>query len=306
MKPATTYASRALSGWLLVGLIVGGWWTASCGSEEAPSETAPGAPAITCELGTAPVELAALAEASGATWIDSAWGSGWLLVADTGHEGRLVLLSLEGEELVTDKLPLDEGAGDDIEGLSLNPAGDVVALTSDGALRAWTLMPDGPVLSRMAYPISDDPDWVCADDDDDCPDFEGLCLDPAPEAGGCAGFAASKRRGKLVCVRELDGGYTLDPQITVTVGEPGELSACDYEPEAPHRLLVGANDHGDSALWEVRSPRDPTQATAHLLNVTGPERQEAIAFGPDGQVLLVGDNQEPDVAAAPLALVRCQ
>ena len=105
---------------------------------------------------------------------------------------------------------------------------------------------------------------------------------------------------------DTGAGYGLDPTRTVNVGEPGEPSGCDYELDAPHRLLVGLNNHGDNALLEVRSPRDLGRHEVVSLAVVGPERQEAIAFGPDGLTLLVGDNQEAEVEDSPVSAALCQ
>lgn len=265
-------------------------------------------PALSCVTAEAPLDTLPVTEASGAVWVSSPLGEGWLVVSDAGHQGAVALVPADGSEVQRFSLPLDEGTGDDVEGLSVAPDGQVVALTSGGYLRKWLLSEQGPVLSQLAQPISEDPFWRCEDPEDaNCePDYEGLCLDPEPTVGACAGFAVSKARGLLVCLVASGATYAVDPDRAITVGEPDGLSGCDYEVVPPHRLVVVGNDQSDGRIWEVRSPRDLAQAEVRPLGIAGPEGQEAAAFGPDGLLLLIADTQDPEEEAAPVRAAQCQ
>ncbi|MEC9072627.1 MAG: hypothetical protein VX938_09625, partial [Myxococcota bacterium] len=241
-------------------------------------------------------------------WVSEASIEGWFVVSDAGHGGDAVWISPGGDEVQEVSLPLDEGAGDDLEGLGFTPDGHLVALTSGGYLRKWMFSQGEPVISLLAQPISDDPFWRCDDPEKaNCdPDYEGLCLDPSPRSGSCAGFAVSKERGLLVCLVPSGASYVVDDERTITVGEPGQLSGCSYELESPHRLIAAGNDKADGRIWEVRSPRDLDRLEIRPLGVTGPDGQEAAAFGPDGLLLLIGDTQDPEETAAPTGAAQCQ
>ena len=133
------------------------------------------------------------------------------------------------------------------------------------------------------------------------PNFEGLCLDPAPIDGGCAGFAVSKARGQLVCVRAGADGYRLDPAVTIAVTDGnvdhpdlGPLSGCSFEAGPPHRLVVAGNAFTGSTLWEVTGYRAPAAAVVTELPFTGAPNQEAILFFGRGVLASFGDLQGLD------------
>jgi len=271
-------------------LLLAALCAAACAEEveEAPSPPQP----LACVPSTFTIKTLELPEASGAAWVSSGLGDGWLIVADHGNDGRAVLLGEEASVLAELNLPLDEGAGDDIEGLAWSNQDRLVGLTSSGYIRQWSLESDPPQLVQLAQAISGDPLWTCDALDNNCgPNWEGLCLDPAPEAGGCAGFAVSKTLGELVCLRTEGASYVLDPSVRIEVTKDGRLSGCDYELTSPHRLIVAGNDQSQNKLWEISSPRDPEAADAEKLEIEGTLNQEAIAFSPDGRLLSFGDEE---------------
>jgi len=263
---------------------------ASCTDEpeEAPSLPQP----LSCIASTFPLKTLEMPEASGAAWVSSVHGDGWVVVADHGNEGRASLLGIDGSILAEFDLPLDLGAGDDLEGLAWSSADRLVGLTSSGYIRQWTLATSPPQLVQLAQAISADPQWICDAQENNCgPNWEGLCLDPSPEPDGCVGFAVSKALGELVCLRESGASYTLDPFVRIKVTKEGRLSGCDYELEPPHRLIAAGNDEAQSKVWEITSSRTPEEADSEKLEIEGTLNQEAVSFGPEGALLSFGDEE---------------
>jgi hypothetical protein len=289
-----------------VALLLGCLGLGSCTDEVTPAVPEPVA-SLSCVPSTFITKKLDLPEASGAVWVESALGTGWLVGADNGNDGEVVLLGEGGAILAGFNLPLDEAAGDDLEGLAWSPSGRLVGLTSAGYLRQWDLDAGGPQLAQLAQAISSDPDWACAPQESNCgPNWEGLCLDPAPEEGGCAGFAVSKKRGELVCVRASGSGFVLDPQVRIDVTGKDQLSGCDYMLEAPHALVVAGNDEAENGLWVIDDPRNPLKASAHALEIGGTLNQEAVAFGPDGLMLSFGDEELVTGEGSAIVAFFCQ
>ena len=298
---------KGLSAWRLsLVMLLGSLGLASCTDEITPAELEP-EPTLSCVPSTFITKKLDLPEASGAVWIESALGTGWLVGADNGNDGKVVLVGQGGAILAELNLPLDEAAGDDLEGLAWAPSGRLVGLTSAGYLRQWDLEASGPKLSQLAQAISSDPDWACGPQESNCgPNWEGLCLDPAPEDGGCAGFAVSKKRGELVCVRASGSGYVLDPELRIDVTGKNELSGCDFMLEAPHALVVGGNDEADNGLWAIVGHRQPHEASVHALEIGGTLNQEAVAFGPQGTLLSFGDEELVTGEGSAIVAFFCQ
>ncbi len=248
-----------------------------------------------------------LPEASGAALIDPV-GSGILLVADSGNAGRALVIDLANSQSRELVLPLGDGAGDDLEGLERAPDGRIFGLTSSGYLRAWSPAADTDGLGQPFGPsaggftlvlgpvaVSDDPAWVCDPFGVNCAaNYEGLCLHPAPAAlapTACAGWAASKARGELVCLRADGAGYRLDPATRIPVTEPDRLSGCAYEPGPPYRLVAAGNLYAASALWEV-SLDAAGVATVSEFQERGAGNQEAVILLPGGAMQSYGDAQD--------------
>lgn len=264
---------------------------------------------LVCVPETLGAERLDMPEASGAAWVDNALGTGWLVVADSGNDGAGALLDAVNFQTLPVDFPLDPGAGDDVEGLALAPSGRVVGLASPGYIREWSAEPSGLVLTRLAAAVSSDPDDLCDPQGGNCAaNFEGLCLHPAPPAGAaCAGFAVSKARGQLACLALTGDGYRIDAAHTIAVGDPDQLSGCDYELEPPHRLVVAGNLFALSAIWEVRGADAPETAEVVALPLTGAANQEALAFGPGGLLISFGDTQGfGGSLTSPMVGFRCQ
>lgn len=293
---------------------------ATPGDGDGDLDTAP-APIDTVGVGPGPLsaceEVGALVwldlpEASGAARLDAA-GDRVVIVADSGNRGRALILDGASGTAVATTLPVDDGVGDDVEGLARAPDGRIIGLTSAGWFREWR--PEGEALAvvRAAYRGTDAAGYSCDGLRVNCgANYEGLCLDPAPVAGGCAGFAVAKARGQLVCVRAGADGYRIDPSVIIPVSDGntahpdmGPLSGCSVEPDEPYRLIVAGNAFTGSALWEVAGYRDPATAVVTELPYTGAPNQEAVLFVADHAFASFGDLQtlEP---RSPQASFRCR
>ncbi len=247
----------------------------------------------------------ALEEASGAAWIDTSLGTGWVAVSDKGGAVLLEADILDASEL---ELPLGQGGSKDLEGLAIGANGWLYALASSGTLRAWQITSTLALTALPPTALTGDADWSCEEGvAKNCgPDWEGLCLDPAPGDAPCVGWAASKAHGQLVCLEAEGAGLRLEPETLLSVAPEGQLSGCAYELEAPHRLLVAQNGEGLSALSQVRGHRTPGEATVLPLGLLGAERQEAIAFGPEGALLSLGDGGPEGGDTSPVRRFSCQ
>ncbi len=235
-------------------------------------------------------------EASGATILPVEAGGRILVVGDSGNYGKAVMVQ-EGTWTVTSLvLPLDEDASDDLEGLSLAPDGRILGLTSSGWLRAWQWSGEGFTSLGPATVIAPDqlPNDKCPPKGVNCgPNYEGLCLHPAPGDAPCDGFAVAKAEGLLHCVAfDDEGRLRVLPLETISVGQPDWLSGCSFEPQPPHRMVVAGNLYSDAKLWEVRGYDSPASATVSELPFHGEQfNQEAVVFTRGGLLLSIGDTQ---------------
>ncbi len=222
-----------------------------------------------------PFEFIDLPEASGAANL----GAGrYLVVADSGHSGQALVVDHQTGAATPVTLPLGSGAGDDIEGLEAAPDGRIFGLTSAGFLRAWRVevTTDGPSAELVFGPVavSAAAEWACDPLGVNCgPNYEGLCLHPAPSEGDCAGWAASKALGELVCLRSSGDGFVIDPSVRRVVLPADQLSGCAFAPDAPHRLFVAGNVYSGDQLYEVLADRMEPR-------VTGAANQEAVLVLP--------------------------
>src|SRR5262249_40606412 len=136
------------------------------------------------------------------------------------------------------KLPLGDGAGDDLEGIALG-GGVLWGLTSAGWMRFWfgdLSLDGGP------YAISDEATFTCAADGVNCgKNYEGLCLHPSAGPAGILGFAASKADGRLWClVADARGKMVIDPHCSIPVAPRDALADCAFSPDGKI-LLAGGN-----------------------------------------------------------------
>lgn|GEM_PF-1445286 len=265
------------------------------------AEVTLGPPTLGCR-GTSQDGWLPLPEASGALRFPDGDS---LIVSDSGNDGFAVLLGADGV-MKTVRLPLDgptnaqTGAhtDDDLEGLDLGLGGKIYALTSAGWVRSWTRAGIAFTLDGASYPISDDETFACATRAVNCgPNYEGLCLRSgasAPTAvGSCDGYAASKARGELVCLRWDDAGrLAVVPEKTITLGlEVDVLSDCAFLPRAEGQeadvILLAGNLFSGSAVWLWRE----ADGTLLPTPIAGAANQEALLDRGAGGFWSLGDLQ---------------
>jgi hypothetical protein len=243
----------------------------------------------------------ALAEASGAVWVEPSFGlpAHLVVVSDSGNRGDFAVLdAASGGQLAAGRLPLERGVTDDLEGLARS-GGVYYALASNGYLRHYRRAGASRFeLTVPAYPL---PGASCRSPRaNNCGrDFEGLCLaDPLP-ASGCVGFAASRAEGELVCLERGEGGRlrpALDRSIRFAL--PMTLSDCNIAPAAAgHALHAVTNALGANLLYRVRGWRDSARAKVELLPARAGGFIEAVAAGPSGAIYRFSDT-----GAAPSAM----
>jgi hypothetical protein len=258
-----------------------------------------------------PVDLAAcragtpdwlpLPEASGAARLSK---GRYIVVADSGNEGRALIVDESQGTSTAIALPLGEGAGDDLEGLDVSPDGRLFGVTSAGWLRAWRIEGDLATLVLGPVAVSDDADWCCGAFQVNCgPNYEGFCLHPEPTqafSDGCEGWLVSKAKGELVCLRQEGESYRADPSVRHPVAPQNQLSGCAYEPTPPYRLVVAANVYSGDRLWEVG------EDDMEQLPETGAGNQESV-LGLEGDLnwsnIDSSRRQTITIAATPNAVV---
>jgi hypothetical protein len=231
-----------------------------------------------------------LREASGAAWVPASHGlpDHIIVVGDSGTQGAFAVIdAASGVNLGAGRLPLGVGVRDDLEGFT-HHRDRFHALASNGYLRDYRR--SGAFAFELIgepYPIH--PDLVCGPGQANCRyDFEGLCLAPGP-GEGCAGYAASRKRGVLVCVTaRADGRLVADPSRVLRVSFPQLLSGCDIDPDGD-LLYAGNNGLGNNAVVRVHGWREPGTARLEPLGPAGAGFGEAIAVGPGGAVYRFSD-----------------
>jgi hypothetical protein len=243
-----------------------------------------------CQAAKFATELA-LPEASGAVWVEASFGlpAHIVVVSDSGNRGSFAVIdAASGAELASGNLPIDKKVSDDLEGFA-RAGGTYYALTSGGYMRHYRRTgADRFELAVPGYPLTG---ATC-----DSPrrgncghDFEGLCLaDPLP-ASGCAGFAASRRSGELVCLQAGAGGR-LRPDLgqTIRVALPMTLSDCNIGKSGA--LYAATNGFGANSLIRVAGWREPSKARALPLRGHATGFIEAVAAGPGGEIVRLSDS----------------
>src|SRR5690606_8427586 len=117
--------------------------------------------------------------------------------------------------------------------------------------------------------------------------WEGLCLLPrVPAAGQCAGFAASKRDGQLVCLVWQDDRLAADPTRVIPVTHGEALSGCTI---AGDRLFAGTNLVDTSKVYRVTGCAAPATAKVEVVGRLGSGFPEAIAATTDGALYRFSD-----------------
>ena len=140
------------------------------------------APPISCKRVDFPRTIP-IKEASGATYVGATGKrpASVLVVGDSGTRGALLRLDpRSGRVQYSGRLPLDNAASDDLEGLSWR-RDTLYALTSSGFLRHWRRDGDHWKLSVPAYSIAQGRragkhDCRSGHRTNCGPNYEGLCL----------------------------------------------------------------------------------------------------------------------------------
>jgi len=262
---------------------------AGCGKGSGVGEALPHGPPPTrahvrCTTDTAFPGVWHVSEASAAAEVSLTPGTRELLVLpDSGNHGEAMLWGIPRGPFRPIRLALDATASDDLEGAAWS-SGYLYTLTSSGAVRRFS--PDGKGgLERDgdAYAIGAPP-YVCTHlTDSNCGNnYEGLCLRPDPTSARCAGYAASKTSGKLLCLVYEGDRLRIDPiKPALILDVPRHaLSDCAFGPDGPARdiLLVTTNVYGGSATYIA----DETTGALAALDVSGLPNNEAVAIDADG------------------------
>lgn len=273
----------------------------AAGKDSAPPPVAP-APASDAQSANQALSCTAqpfaasvdLSEASGATLL--ADGS-IMVVGDSSNHGVFARLAASsGEVLSKGQLKLDSGASDDLEGLSR--IGDVLyAITSSGWMRHFRIDAEGFELTVESYPLAprDKRELVCksAHDSNCAQNYEGLCLRAdASEGEDCAGFAAAKESGKLICLRLGKAGrLQLDSEHVIDVAAPQSLSGCHFDNQG--RVWFGTNLFAANNIGFVENPQDLEKLKITHVGPVGLGFGEAIATAEGDQVFRFSDTSGP-------------
>jgi hypothetical protein len=236
-----------------------------------------------------------IAEASGAVYVAGPRPT-ILVVGDSGTRGQLLEIAADtGKVLFSGRLPLDGGASDDLEGLTMR--GDTLyGITSSGYLRHWVREGNGFRQTVSSYPVAPrgkPPHFVCnsAHATNCARNYEGMCLRQGtiPE-GKCAGFLVSKEDGRLYCLVENSETKRLAvaPPRSIRISASGTLTGCQFAPEGD-LLWVGTNFFGGSRVYTVSGYDDVRTATVREVAPLGSGFPEAIAVGPKGTVYRFSD-----------------
>ncbi len=227
----------------------------------------------------------AIPEASGAAEVELTPGvREMLVIADSGHDGAVMLWKIPAGPPRFLKLALGPSVSDDLEGVAWRDH-HLFTLTSGGAVRRFS--PDGKGgLARdgEAYAIGPEP-YVCPSLAlGNCgKNYEGLCLRAPGTTDRCTGYAASKKEGALYCLvfrgekLEIDA---LKPPIKLGL-EKNALSDCAFGAAGgpgEKTLVVTTNIYGGSSSYVVSEGA----GTRTLLDVPVLPTNEGIAIDKDG------------------------
>ena len=233
-------------------------------------------------------------EASGAAWLVIDGKPALVVISDSGNHGAYGIVDPDtGATIETGTLPLSTEAGDDIEGVSAR--GDkVYGLTSAGWMRVWQRKGKGFELVGAPYALGpvDLPDtkndarapkgdgMVCNAHVVNCGrNYEGLCLAPAPRAGACLGFAASKADGHLYCLTEEAGKLVVHHDRAIAITRSGALADCAFGDD--DTLWAGSNLFDLGNVYRVSGWEDPANARVERVGSLGVGFPELIAVRGD-------------------------
>lgn len=264
----------------------------ACGKRASAPAPAPPTSAIATAAGLVCDEergLAAtldVAEASAAPLVPTAGGPALLVLSDSGNHGEALSVPIAGGPPVAARLPLDEGASDDLEGAAFVD-GRLYTLTSSGAVR--TFAPDGAGWKRTAdaYRIGDGAASCPNLDKVNCGrNYESLCLRPAAVAGRPRGWAGARDESTLYPVALGAGGQLAIDVAFAPIRLPvaaRSVSDCAFAPSG--ELLVVTNVHDGNRVFVVGEPSGELRSVdvAGLLNL------EAVAADGAGRLWIFAD-----------------
>jgi hypothetical protein len=247
-------------------------------------------------------------EASGAVEVALRPGPHELLViSDSENNGAALAYTLPSGPARALTLPLDPNVSDDIEGVAW-AHGHVYALASTGYVERFTpdrkgnLARDGLAYGLGGAPYTTNAKFLTGSP----PDFEGLCL-RAPTAAHastrCAGYAASRAYGWLVCLQWNGDRLGVDPdrpRLALDV-KKHSLSDCAFGDEggpAKDVLLVATNIFGGSVVYRV----DEDTGALTAIDAEGTANDEAVAIDHDGRLYQLMD---ANTATSPATRSTC-
>jgi hypothetical protein len=231
-------------------------------------------------------QLTPLPEASGAGWLTIDGQEVLVVVADSGHDGAFAIIDPEtGATRVQGKLPLGDGAGDDLEGVATR--GDrMYGLTSNGYMRVWQWSAAGGAFQLVdgPYPIGSGDD-ICPPHKSNCArDYEGLAIapqtDPRVQQQACVGFACARADGALYCLVEQSGKLHIDRARRIPVVD-ARMALADCAFSESGALYTGSNLFGLAKVHRVDGWSDPSTATVVELEALGTGFPEVIAVRED-------------------------
>jgi hypothetical protein len=262
------------------------------GSASAPPPPADAAPNA-CEREFWP--RVPLAEASGAVAMTVDGREVVMVIGDSGRNGAYVLVDAgTGDVVEMGALPLGDGAGDDLEGLTRDGE-RVLAVTSAGYMRVWTRVTGGFQLVDGPYAIGDGP-MTCDPFQVNCgKNYEGLCTTPK---GPCDGWVASKADGHLYCLTREGDRFRVHHHRKVKITHDGALTGCDAAADGSVWLSTNAFD---GAIYRVTWAGE--EATVTSVEAPLGAFPEAIAVEPDGSLLRFSDLS---MGESPMEHLRCR
>jgi hypothetical protein len=218
-----------------------------------------------------------------------------LVIADSENHGKALAYALPSGPARPLVLPLDPKVSDDTEGMAWY-RGHVYILASTGYVERFTpdgkggLTRDGDAYGLGGSPYTSHGTFLLGTP----PDFEGLCLrSPKARPGArCAGYAASRAYGWLVCLQWSSSGEKLrvdphHPRLPLDL-KRHTLSDCAFgDEDGPARdvLLVATNIFGGSTAYRV----DEETGALTSLDIDGTPNDEAIAVDHDGRLYRLMD-----------------
>jgi len=253
---------------------------------------------LQCEWNESFAGFVELQEASGAVYV--AGDDPFLLVVgDSGTNGQFVELDPEtGSVLARGNLPLDSGASDDIEGLSMFGK-TFYGVTSGGWVREWDRIGQGKyVLVHGAYPIAQQglqPPLLCKTSrmTNCAQNYEGLCLQSVRD-DKCVGYIASKQAGKLYCLmfRKEHGSdrrlLSVDPANTISVSGKNTLTGCHFSADGKS-VWAGTNFFGFHRVYQISFGQGGSVLSIEPRGSMGRGFQEALAIGPNRSIYRFSD-----------------